>query len=110
MPISTPSGVAKAKIVTSWRHNLKLFGKVFTSEMPRELPAAPLCTRIAITMLMTEASSYWRPRARPSKIECTDKAIMRINGVILGQQLPFFFYSIIEAFGSEESCIYPEFV
>ena len=67
--MTTPSGVASEKQKTSYRHSLKLVGKVLTSEIPSELEAAPLWMHTAITMFMTEAISDWRPRAMPSKIE-----------------------------------------
>ena len=92
----TPRGVAKENITISLRHRLKSLGKVFTREMPKEDEAAPLWMTIASSMLITEAKSAYRPRARPSKMEWTESAIIKMKGVMLGQQLVFFFKSAIE--------------
>lgn len=92
----TPRGVAKENSRTSLRQRLKSLGKVFTSEMPRDDEAAPLWMTIASNMLITEGMSGYRPRAKPSKIECTESAIIKMNGVMFGQQLDFFLKSCIE--------------
>ena len=88
--------MAREKTKTSYRQSLKSSGKVLTREIPRDEEAAPLWTRMAIVMFTTLPKSEVRPKAKPSKIECTERAIMRMNGVMLGQQLDLFFSSLIE--------------
>ena len=53
IPRPTPMGVAIAKMKIKLRHSFISSGNVLTSEIPREHPAAPLCTRMAITILMS---------------------------------------------------------
>ena len=103
IPRPTPSGVAQANKKTSWRQSLKSVGKVLTREIPRELDAAPLWMMIAMSMFKTEAISLCRPRARPSKTECTESASNKMNGVMLGQQLVFFLISAIDVLRSTSS-------
>lgn len=91
IPTTTPRGVAQAKMNNNQRTVPKSSGNVFTNDIPRELEAAPLWTTIAITMFKVPENSYPRPKASPSNIAWTDKAISRTKGVTLHEQQPFFF-------------------
>lgn len=60
---------------------------------------------MAMTMLTTEDMSDWRPKARPSKIECTERAIIRMKGVMLGQQLVFALTSYMDVLMSASAFV-----
>jgi hypothetical protein len=53
------------------------------------MPATPLCTAIAINIPIVLTKVVHRPRARPSKNEWTDKAIIITKGVVFIEQHPF---------------------
>ena len=93
MPMPTPRGVAKAKMNIIYRQRRKSSGKVLTREMPRDTPAAILWITMASTMFTHSFISKASPTASPSKTEWTERAIMRMKGVMSGQHLSFFFYS-----------------
>ncbi len=78
MPINIPTGDEKAKQNTNSLINVGSFGKVFTKLIPSDMPAIPLCTRIATKMLIVSPKFLQRPSASPSKNEWTDKATMMI--------------------------------
>ena len=82
-----PTGEATAKMNTHHLTKVKSSGKVLTKAMPRELPAMPLWTPMAITMLRQATKFICKPHASPSKKLWTDSAIMRMNGLTLQ---PFF--------------------
>ena len=63
-----------AKVSISQMHSDKSSGKVLTKDIPRALPAMPLCTKIAIKMPNAVLISVHKPRARPSKNECIESA------------------------------------
>jgi len=90
MPVITPKGEAHEKIKISQRTVVKSSGKVLTSEIPKELEAAPLWITIAITMFKVPENSFDNPRARPSKTACTNRAIISTKGVALQEQQLFF--------------------
>ena len=77
---------------------MKLSGKVLMSEIPREREAAALWMQMAMTMLRQDATLVDRPSASPSKIEWIERASIRMNGVMLGQQLSLALISASEAF------------
>jgi hypothetical protein len=52
-------------------------------EIPRDIPAAPLCKTIARAKMRTSLVSPEIPTARPSKIECVPRPINRTKGVML---------------------------
>ena len=83
IPIATPNGVAIENTKTSCLTSLKLSGKVLTSEMPNALAAAPLWITIASTMLSVLFIDVCSPRAMPSNVAWTERAIMRTKGVAL---------------------------
>ena len=85
MPTTTPSGDAKEKVKISHLMNPNWSGNTFTRLIPRELEAAPLWIAMAITMFKVSLKSGLNPRASPSKMACTDKAIMSTNGVMFEQ-------------------------
>ena len=89
IPRTMPIGVAILKMKTSHLTSLKSLGKVFTSAIPRELPAALLWMAIARTMFRTWIRFICKPHASPSKQLCTERAIMRIKGVQLQPFLLF---------------------
>lgn len=90
IPRIVPRGEASAKMKSNQRTVVKSSGKVFTSEIPKELEAAPLWITIAITIFKVSENSPESPRARPSKIACTERAIISTKGVTLQLQQPFF--------------------
>jgi hypothetical protein len=90
IPAITPRGEAIEKMKINQRTVVKSSGKVFTSEIPKELEAAPLWMTIAITIFKVPENSPESPRARPSKIACTERAIISTKGVTLQEQHPFF--------------------
>ena len=92
MPIAIPIGVAIEKVKINHLTILKSFGKAFTKLMPRAEEAAPLWMKIASIMESAEARFCYRPSASPSKQACTERAIIRMKGVML--QHFDFFYSI----------------
>lgn len=88
IPSVVPSGVANEKIMT----NLMIYLNsilLLVIEIVIDIDSANLWINIDKVRLMTEAKSFIRPRAMPSKIEWTDKAIIRINGVRLHFYLSF---------------------
>lgn len=89
MPIMTPRGDAHEKINTNQRTFVKSSGNTLTREMPKELEAAPLWITIAITMLKVSLNSVHKPKARPSNMAWTDRAIISMKGVMLQEQQPF---------------------
>ena len=90
MPVITPKGDAHEKIKINQRTVVKSSGKVLTSDIPKELDAAPLWITIAITMFNVPEKLSDSPRARPSNTAWTDRAIMRTKGVTLHEQQLFF--------------------
>lgn len=68
IPIAMPIGEAHENRKTIHLTVLKSVGKDLTSEIPRELEAAPLCTQIAMIMLIIVLRFFYKPRASPSKI------------------------------------------
>ena len=72
---------------------LFLLGKTFAIEIPRDMPAAPLCIMIAKHKSYTQLMSYEIPTAIPSKTACAPSPIIKINGVIFSKQVDYFFIS-----------------
>jgi len=99
IPRIMPIGVANENVNTSHLQSPKLSGKVFTSDIPRELEAAPLWIPMAISILTALFKSLAKPVANPSKIEWTDRAIIRTNGVMFGQQEPALRSSLVSSTG-----------
>jgi hypothetical protein len=91
MPMKIPIGedIAKQKIRSFISRSFP--GKVLSRLMPRDIPAIPLCTAIAINIPIVFPKVVQRPRASPSKKECTERAIMIMNGVVF--RLQHFFFS-----------------
>lgn len=80
-PTSTPIGVKMEKRNRSKRTWLSLSGKALAMEVPRAIPAAPLCNTMAIVSNKTDSISFLIPRAMPSNSEWTPRPMSRTYGV-----------------------------
>jgi len=64
-----PTGEEMAKEKTKHLINPALSGKVLIKLIPKDMPATPLCTKIAINIPIVLPNVLHSPRARPSKKE-----------------------------------------
>jgi hypothetical protein len=87
IPIITPIGVNNENINKSEKMKLFLFGNTFAIEIPKDMPAAPLCIMIAKHKSYTWFISLEMPTAIPSNIACAPSPIINIKGVILSKQV-----------------------
>lgn len=81
-PKAVPSGVAKANSTMNLRSYLKS-EKDFWSAILIDIASANLWIKIESMRLRAEGKSDIKPKAKPSKIECILRAIIKTKGVKL---------------------------
>lgn len=82
MPKPTPIGVKIAKRQIMPVTKFLSSGKVLAIEIPRAIPAAPLCKTIAVANKRTSYDLSESPNANPSNIAWVPSPMSRINGVM----------------------------
>jgi hypothetical protein len=90
IPKITPIGVNSENMNNSEKMKLFLFGNTLAIEIPRDIPAAPLCIIIAKHKSYTWLMSFEMPTAIPSNIACAPSPIINIKGVIFSKHDDYF--------------------